>query len=419
MVDYLAIGRSGEDFVNRVAFQSFIKYWCFPGPTDITKDNKEICDLLVLFDDICIIISVKNYEFKGDYERYFRKTIEKAIRQIEGAERKLFRDEPLLIKHPDRDEELFERQKYKRIHRIIINLNENVKYYQTSYFRNGKNYSVMDAVAWYTSMEELNTIPDITAYFSARCMLFSGHPAFIFPREEYDFSTNDRISAKEQIEQVAVNGQKLTIVNGSELDLIAEYIRNGFKFPKNLTHGDLDSMLLNIDGRWDKFLSSKISSQKDNYEKESYFIDRLVKEFLIHTKDGNYLAAMFYRLNRFDRADFARAFLNYHEGYVMGNPGVKLNRSHFILPFINMVFICHDDDYPQEDIDEIIKASLQHHHYLNKFKCEEVGALAMSKTSERFTFGYSKLNGVYSESEISEMKESFSYMGWQIEQLSD
>lgn len=417
MVDARKRGQSGEDFVNHLAFRSFVKYWCFPGPTDLIRDNKEICDLLVLFDDICMIISVKNYDFKGDYDRYFRKTLDKAIRQIDGAERKLFRDEPLLIKHPDRKEELFEKEKYKRIYRIIVNLNEDVKYYQTSHFSDGKNYSVMDAAAWYSSMEELNTIADVTRYLSARCKLFGQHPAFIFPRAEYDISTNDKISAWGQVEQAAINGQKLTIVNGSELDLIAEYIQHGFRFPENLSHGELDSMLLNIDGRWNKFLSSKISSEKDDYEKESYFIDRLVKEFLIHTEDGNHLAAMFFRLDRFDRADFARAFLKYHEGYVMDNPEVKLNRTHVVLPFINMVFLCHDDDYPQEHIDEIIRMSLHHHHYLYKFKRGEVGALAMSKTSEQFTFGYSRLNGVYTDDEIENMKKSFSSLGWQIEQL--
>jgi hypothetical protein len=126
MLETTKKGQTGEDFVNHIAFRSFVKYWCFPGPIDLIKDNKEICDLLVLFDDICMIVSVKNYDFKGDYDRYFRKTIDKAIRQIDGAERKLFRDEPLLLKHPDRKEELFEKSRYKQVYRIIVNLNEDV-----------------------------------------------------------------------------------------------------------------------------------------------------------------------------------------------------------------------------------------------------------------------------------------------------
>ncbi len=108
-------GKAGEDFVNFIAFNSFLKYWCFPSPLDITGDYKEICDLLIVFEHICIIISVKNYTFKGDYERFFKKTIEKAIRQIDGAERKLFRDKPLLLKHPDREPELFNKESINEV----------------------------------------------------------------------------------------------------------------------------------------------------------------------------------------------------------------------------------------------------------------------------------------------------------------
>ena len=80
-------------------------------------------------------------------------------------------------------------------------------------------------------------------------------------RAEYDFSTNDKISAWGQIEEVAINGQKLTIVNGSELDLIAEYIGHAFKFPKELGHQEADNLVLNIDGRWNKFAASKIAAK--------------------------------------------------------------------------------------------------------------------------------------------------------------
>jgi hypothetical protein len=127
---------------------------------------------------------------------------------------------------------------------------------------------------------------------------------------------------------------------------------------------------------------------------------------------------MFFRLNRIQRAEFARAFLEYHEGYAMGDVNIKVNRSHAVLPFINMVFIYHDDDYPQEKLTEVVDMSLHHHHYLHNFKCGEVGALGMSRTTEAFTFGYSKLSEPYTPDEINEMKEAFAAIGWQTEQLN-
>jgi len=105
---------SGEKFVNGIAFDSFMEYWCYPSPKDESGDKKEICDLLILFDSNMIIVSVKNYEFKDFYSRYFRRTVEKAVKQIYGAERKLFNnDRDIFIKHPNREIERFPKEKNK------------------------------------------------------------------------------------------------------------------------------------------------------------------------------------------------------------------------------------------------------------------------------------------------------------------
>ena len=123
-------GNIGEDFVNEIAFNSFIEHWCYPSPKDENGDKEEICDLLILFGDKLIIISVKNYEFKDFYSRYFRRTIDKAVKQIYGAERKLLKSKiDIFIKHPKRDIERFPKERVKEIHRVIVNLGEEVRFY--------------------------------------------------------------------------------------------------------------------------------------------------------------------------------------------------------------------------------------------------------------------------------------------------
>ena len=68
----LSKGEEGELAVNTIAFHTYLKYWCYPNPKDEKGTKKEICDLLILFKDTAIIVSIKNYSFKGDYEKYFR-----------------------------------------------------------------------------------------------------------------------------------------------------------------------------------------------------------------------------------------------------------------------------------------------------------------------------------------------------------
>ena len=117
-MNQLEKGKLGEDFVNEIAYKSLLKYWCYPNPIDEKGSRKEICDLLILFGDVCIIVSVKNYDLKGNYERYKRKVIDKSSKQLHGAYRKLFvQDTAIYIKHPERDIELFDKDKYSEVGR--------------------------------------------------------------------------------------------------------------------------------------------------------------------------------------------------------------------------------------------------------------------------------------------------------------
>jgi len=100
-------GEIGEDIVNKLAYASYLKYWCYPNPIDLNGNRKEICDLLILFFDTAIIISVKNYNLSGNYNRFKKKVITKSSKQLFGAERKLFKSRnDILIAHPEKGEEL-------------------------------------------------------------------------------------------------------------------------------------------------------------------------------------------------------------------------------------------------------------------------------------------------------------------------
>lgn len=116
-------GKIGEDAVNELANNTYLKYWCYPSPKDENGDRKEICDLLIIFQKTVLIVSVKNYNFSGNYKRYFRSTINKAVSQVQGAERRLFNFGTKTIKHPTKGNFEFDPSKYKSIHRVVVNLN--------------------------------------------------------------------------------------------------------------------------------------------------------------------------------------------------------------------------------------------------------------------------------------------------------
>jgi hypothetical protein len=406
-------GQVGEDFVNKLAFDSFLKYWCFPGPNDITGDNKEICDLLIIFDEACVIVSVKNYAFSGNYERYFNNTIKKAVKQINGAERKLFGQRAILIQHPDRNAELFPKEEIKDIYRIIVNLNTGVKFYQSSFVENGKPYAVMDAEAWMDAVELLDTIPDFLNYLKRRFEFFGTRPAFIFPREEYDFAENDALAAERAVKEITKETGNLIIINGKEVDLIAYFLASGFSFGNVQEPMQRESLLFSIDGQWDQLRTHPVYQQKLELEKDSYFFDNLVAKHVINTDKGHHLARMLFRFNRLERAQLSREFQKYHEKISL-RPNVQVNRTRLIFKDTHFLFIWFSDKVDINQINAFLELAMLHAHYRTKFNNQELGAIALSRSKEHISYGYAKQLKDPSKEELTQMETRFQAEGWDL-----
>lgn len=384
-VDNTEKGAAGERFVNKIAFNSFLKYWCYPGPLDIVKDNKEICDLLIVFKNVCLIISVKNYSFKGNYERYFRTTTQRAIRQILGAEKTLFRTDPVMLVHPDRPSEEFDKTSIKNVYRLIINLNTSVKVYQTAFFEKDKEFVVMDAEAWESALNVLDTLPDFLNYIKKRFLLTNKGPAIMLPREEYDFSVIDAKYLAELMLGMPKEGN-LTMISGSELDLIATYYENGFQFPSQLNNPEFQSRALHLDGAWKKFIESGNYQRKKMLEEQGYFVDEIVKEMIINTPHGDKLAKMLFSLNRAQRSFFAGHFLEFLEK----QQETKLNHRPYYYAKTNpkMVFLYFKDEYDEDRLRNRVNLYLMHMSYLFDYSIKEIGLIGRSHSSAKYVFGY-------------------------------
>jgi hypothetical protein len=125
---------TSERYLKRLCDHSFLSLWSYPG---IYRDQgggkagngKEVCDLLVVFENHIIIFSDKDCEFPNtgnlevDWSRWFRRAIHKSAKQVWGAERwiksypgRLFLDRacttPFPIDLPDPATAIF--------HRIVV-----------------------------------------------------------------------------------------------------------------------------------------------------------------------------------------------------------------------------------------------------------------------------------------------------------
>ena len=75
-------GRRAEGIIHDLATVTFLTDWCYPNPKK--PDGKELCDLLVVFDDTAIIWQIK--DLKVDAEgKYKEAEVAKNLRQLSGA----------------------------------------------------------------------------------------------------------------------------------------------------------------------------------------------------------------------------------------------------------------------------------------------------------------------------------------------
>ena len=93
-----------EGYLRKLCDHTFLSLWSYPNPfRDQAKGRhgKELCDLLVVFDNNIIIFSDKHCDFPNssdldlDWTRWYRRAIEKSTHQLWGAER-------WIREHPDR-----------------------------------------------------------------------------------------------------------------------------------------------------------------------------------------------------------------------------------------------------------------------------------------------------------------------------
>jgi hypothetical protein len=88
---------AAEKYLGRLCERSFLSLWSYPG---LFRDQgkpqngghgKEICDLLVVFDQHIIIFSDKHCRFQNsgnvelDWQRWFRKAVQKSAEQAWGG----------------------------------------------------------------------------------------------------------------------------------------------------------------------------------------------------------------------------------------------------------------------------------------------------------------------------------------------
>ncbi len=291
-----------ERLLKRLCDRSFLSMWSYSGiyrdqgRPNQKGDGKEVCDLVVVFENHIIIFSDKDCDFPNtgnpdlDWSRWYKKAIRKAADQIWGAERwilshqdKLFLDRkctiPFPIDLPD--------PAVAKVHRIVV----------------AHSVSERCVREYGGGSGSLMIVPSVMGQMHTLARKDGGRPFTIGqvdPAKGYvhvldDISlkvvlrtldtVTDFISYLEKKERLILSG-KLSVAAGED-DLLAFYLKNigahgehDFVLPPNFKTFGVD------EGFWNIFQSSPERLAQIEANQISYSWDALIENFSHHVFAG-------------------------------------------------------------------------------------------------------------------------------------
>lgn len=263
-------GKKAEKALYNLAAKTFLSDWCYLRPK--VSHGHELCDLLVVYDEIAIIWQLKNLKVKKNGQ-YSESKVQKNLRQLSGAKRTLFNSKKtIILENPRRGKKSFDPAQINSIFLISAFFGPGVDFF--NFGDEYKNHSVHVFTRNFIEivLGELDTITDFVDYLQRKEELFE-------------------------------KMKRITIIGGEE-DLLALYIMNGRNFRK-LEKADA---ILIEGGDWDNLSKSKKYINKKRADKISYCWDNIIDRAHEGGKEYEVIARELARPNRFHRRFLSKVF---------------------------------------------------------------------------------------------------------------
>lgn len=275
-------------------------------------NGKEICDLLVIFDDSAIIWQIKDLKLNKN-KKYNKSDVERNLRQLSGAKRQLIDlKTPIKLENSKRNAETFDSTRIKRVFLISVLLGEGEECF--SFIDEIKNYKVHVFTREFTeiSLNELDTVRDFIEYLVAK-------------------------------EQFIDSGKTLTIISG-EQDFLAFYLQNDRSFQR---FDKADYIVIDGD-LWGNFSNTPQYNAKKEADKISYLWDSIIKRAHEGSKNYEKVARELARPSRFQRRYLSKTIFDAH---VQAHHEKKCDLFRRVMPGedgVTYCFLFQDDPEPRE-----------------------------------------------------------------------
>jgi len=346
-------GKTAEQLVQELAIKTFLTDWCYLNPK--LPDGKELCDLLVVFDDTAIIWQIKDLKL-SKVGKYRKPEVEKNLRQLSGAHRQLFQlRTPIELKNPRRGKEEFDPTSIKEIYLISVLFGEEEDWF--SFVEYIKGYTVHVFTRNFTQiiLNELDTISDFTNYIRAK-------------------------------ESLIKQDKQISILGGEE-ELLAVYLGNNRSFDKlnKATHVMIDQ------GSWEHFQNSPEYIEKKKQDEISYGWDSIINR--IHEASPEYekVARELAHPNRFERRVLSKDYL---EAYTIADADKEhpLFRRTFSQNGVTYCFLFADDSRPRDYRKGMLKSMCFVARGVYRENQKVIGIATEKKASPTCSYDFALLN---------------------------
>lgn len=264
-------GKEGEIIAYELAKVSFLKDWCFANPK-YENGTKELCDLLIIFDDSIFIWQIKNVKLEDGYYKERHKT--KNINQLLGAYKQLFVLNTK-IELPGYGD--FDQSKFKHIFLCSVFMGEPEFSSAIIEEVNGQFIHTIHKDTLDKIVNELDTVSDFIAYYKT----------------------------KESFYQKGIP----IMVTGGEEELLALYVKNNREIPDKDAH-----ILIVDDGIWENLQQNPQYNARNEENKRSFVWDHLIETLLEESKvqsfDHKLLTIELLKPTRFYRRVLSKCFLD-------------------------------------------------------------------------------------------------------------
>jgi hypothetical protein len=282
-----------ERYLHRLCEKSFLSLWSYAGVCrDQGIPGKEICDLLVIFDNHIIIFSDKDCEFPDtgnielDWKRWYKKAVTKSADQIYGAER-------WLLSHPDR---VFLDKECKYPFPFDIPTAENAKIHRIVVAHSASQRCIKELGGSGSLMllADRPEIADLDVPFTLKQGSSTKGFLHVFDDTTLDIvlqtldTISDFVNYLKKKEEIFDDGTILQAAG--EEELLAFYMtgvgddRNAdFTFRRSLP--EISNIAL-LEGYWEKYLHSSQRKHRTEANTVSYLWDELIEKLTRHAVAG-------------------------------------------------------------------------------------------------------------------------------------